>query len=97
VVINREPLWAEGKDMPVVTGLRVDRRELIGTSVTFAEPETRDPVPNPSIWPFLAAIATTLMLIGSIFTPWAVVWGLPPIALTLIGWFWPKGEKEDVD
>jgi cytochrome c oxidase subunit I+III len=97
VVINREPLWAEGKDMPVVTGLRVDRRELIGTSVTFAEPETRDPVPNPSIWPFLAAIATTLMLIGSIFTPWAVVWGLPPIAVALVGWFWPKDEKEDVD
>jgi cytochrome c oxidase subunit 1 len=97
VVTNREPLWAEGRDMPVVTGLRVDRRELIGTSVTFAEPETRDPVPDPSIWPFLAAIATTVMLIGSIFTPWAVIWGLPPIAVTLIGWFWPKGEKEDVD
>jgi cytochrome c oxidase subunit I+III len=97
VVTNREPLWAEGKDMPVVTGLRVDRRELIGTSVTFAEPETRETVPDPSIWPFLAAIATTVMLIGSIFTPWAVVWGLPPIAVTLISWFWPKGEKEDVD
>ena len=42
-------------------------------------------------------VATTVMLVGSIFTPWAVVWGTPPIAVTLIGWFWPKDEKEDVD
>jgi hypothetical protein len=26
-----------------------------------------------------------------------VVWGTPPIAVTLIGWFWPKGSKEEVD
>jgi cytochrome c oxidase subunit I len=97
MVTHREPVWAEGNDMQVITGLRVDRRELVGTSVTYADPETRDTVPGPSIWPFLAAIATTVMLIGSIFTPWAVVWGTPPIAITLIGWFWPKGDPEDVD
>jgi heme/copper-type cytochrome/quinol oxidase subunit 1 len=96
-VTHREPVWANGHDQPVVTGLRVDRRELIGTSVTLAEPETREISANPSIWPFLAAVATTVMLIGSIFTPWAVVWGTPPIAFTLIGWFWPKGDPEDVD
>ena len=96
-VTHREPVWANGHDQPVVTGLRVDRRELIGTSVTLAEPETRETSADPSIWPFLAAVATTVMLIGSIFTPWAVVWGTPPIAFTLIGWFWPKGDPEDVD
>jgi cytochrome c oxidase subunit 1 len=42
-----------------------------------------------------AAIATTVMLIWSIFSPWAVVWGSIPIAITLIGWFWPKGTPED--
>ena len=97
VVTNREPVWAERDSMPVVTGLRVDRRELVGTSVNYAEAQTREVAPDPSIWPFLAAVATTVMLVGSIFTPWAVVWGTPPIAVTLIGWFWPKGEKEDVD
>jgi len=96
-VTHREPVWADGDDMPIVTGLRVDRRELVGTSVTDAEPETRETSAAPSIWPFLAAVATTLVLIGSIFTPWAVVWGTPPIAFTLIGWFWPKGDPEDVD
>jgi cytochrome c oxidase subunit 1 len=35
------------------------------------------------------------MLIASIFTPWAMVWGAVPLAATLIGWFWPKGTPED--
>lgn len=27
--------------------------------------------------------------------PWAVIWGAIPIVVTLIGWFWPKGDPED--
>jgi cytochrome c oxidase subunit 1 len=30
------------------------------------------------------------MFIGSIFTPWAVPIGAAPMAVTMIGWFWPK-------
>jgi cytochrome c oxidase subunit I+III len=30
------------------------------------------------------------MLIGSIFTPWAVVWGAIPVGLALIAWFYPR-------
>ena len=52
--------------------------------------------PANSIWPFFAAIATSVMLISSIFTPWAVVWGSLPIVVTLIGWFWPKSTPEDL-
>jgi cytochrome c oxidase subunit I len=96
-VTSLEPVWAEPSGLPVVTGLRVDRRELVITTVTDGLPDMRETSPGPSIWPLLAAIATTVMLVGSIFTPWAVVWGTPPIAFTLIGWFWPKGEAEDVD
>jgi len=44
---------------------------------------------------FLAALAVGAAFLGSIFTPWAVVWGAVPLAVTLIGWFWPKGTKED--
>jgi cytochrome c oxidase subunit 1 len=36
------------------------------------------------------------MLIASIFSPWAVLWGAIPIGLALIGWFWPKATAEDV-
>ena len=96
-VTSREPLWTERGVLPVAEGLRVDRRELILSSVVDGDPIQIETSPEPSIWPFLAAIATTVFFIGSIFTPWAVVWGTPPIAVTLIGWFWPKGSKEEVD
>jgi cytochrome c oxidase subunit 1 len=55
----------------------------------------RESSPTPSIWPLISAIVVTAIFIGSIFTPWAVVWGSPPLAIALIGWFWPKGAKED--
>jgi cytochrome c oxidase subunit 1 len=95
-VRSREPLWTERGKIPVVEGLRTDRRELVLSSVIEGEPVQREASPPPTIWPFLTALATSAMLIGSIFTPWAVVWGTPPIVITLIGWFWPKGEKEEL-
>jgi cytochrome c oxidase subunit I len=95
VVSHRDPLWADGRNLPVVAGLSVERRELLLSSIADAEPHTREASPQPSLWPLLTAIATTIFFIGSIFTPWAVVWGTPPIAVALIGWFWPTGSKED--
>ncbi|NOJ38421.1 cytochrome c oxidase subunit I [Bradyrhizobium australiense] len=95
VVTHRDPLWADAGNLPVVAGLSVERREVLLSSVADAEPHTRESSPEPSIWPLLTAIATTIFFIGSIFTPWAVVWGTPPIAAALIGWFWPSGTKED--
>jgi cytochrome c oxidase subunit I+III len=47
-------------------------------------------VPGNSIWPFVAAVATTVMLIGSIYTPSAVIWGAIPVGLALTGWLWPR-------
>jgi hypothetical protein len=29
------------------------------------------------------------------FTPWALVWGSIPLAVALMGWFWPKPSMED--
>jgi cytochrome c oxidase subunit I len=94
-VTHREPLWDNRESLPVVTGLSVDSRELISGTVTEAYPELREPSPEPSIWPLLAAIAVAGTFLGSIFTPWAVVWGSIPVAITLTGWFWPKGTRED--
>jgi cytochrome c oxidase subunit 1 len=94
-VTNREPLWAEPEVLPVVTGLEVDKRELIVSTATEARPDLREASPNPSIWPFFAAIATTIAFMASIFTPWAVIWGGALVAVPLIGWFWPKGTEED--
>jgi cytochrome c oxidase subunit 1 len=95
IVSSTDPLWHERGPLPVAEGLRVDRREVIVSSVAEAQPEARETSPQNSIWPFWAAIATTVMLIWSIFSPWAVVWGSMPIAVTLIGWFWPKGDPEE--
>ncbi|MGK9167451.1 cytochrome c oxidase subunit I [Inquilinus limosus] len=95
VVTHVEPLWAERGDLPVATGLRVDARELVAGTLAEAEPELREASPDSSIWPLLAALAVGAAFLGSIFTPWAVVWGSIPVAVTLIGWFWPKGTPED--
>jgi cytochrome c oxidase subunit 1 len=94
VVRSAEPLWTED-GLPVAAGLRVDRRELLVTSVVAALPEARDSSAPQSIWPLLAAAATTIVLIWSIYTPWAVVWGSIPVGVALIGWFWPKGAPEE--
>jgi cytochrome c oxidase subunit 1 len=34
-------------------------------------------------------MAVSAMFVGSIFTAWAIVWGMVPIAVGLILWFWP--------
>jgi cytochrome c oxidase subunit 1 len=95
-VTSGYPLWDERADLPVAGGLRTDRRELIITSVAEAEPEARETSPRESIWPLIAAIASSVVLIASIFSPWAVVWGAIPVGAALIGWFWPKDTPEDI-
>jgi cytochrome c oxidase subunit 1 len=92
-VNGREALWDAAPDQPVVKGLRTDIREVLVTNYLDAEPDHRTESPEPTIWPFLAALATTGLFIGSIFTPWAVPIGAIPVAITLTGWFWPTKEK----
>jgi cytochrome c oxidase subunit 1 len=90
IVESRHPLWDRSEAAPVITGLKCDRREVLVTSVMDAEPIHKDHFPEPSIWPFLAAVAVGAAMLGTVFTPWAVVWGAAPIFVTLTGWFWPK-------
>jgi cytochrome c oxidase subunit I len=95
VVTSREALWAERDSLPVVAGVAVNYREVIVSTVTEARPDLRETSPQPSIWPLLSALAVGGTFLGSIFTPWAVVWGAIPVGLSLICWFWPKGTPED--
>ncbi|WP_214474971.1 cytochrome c oxidase subunit I [Mesorhizobium sp. dw_380] len=95
VVTHREPLWAEPDLLPVVEGLRVDAREVLAGTVADAVPQLRVPSADNSIWPLLSAIAVGGAFLGSIYTPWAVVWGAIPVSIGFICWFWPKGEPED--
>ena len=93
-VAGREPLWENPPDQTIVVGLRADAREVLVTHVLDAEPDHRLRFPEPSIWPFLTAIATTILFIWSIFTPWGVVYGAVPVFVTMVGWFWPKSPDE---
>jgi cytochrome c oxidase subunit 1 len=93
VVAGHEPLWIEGGERKVVTGLRANVREVLITHLVDARPDHRYRFPGPSIWPFLAAVATTGFFIGSIFTPWAIPIGAVPLFITLTGWFWPKANE----
>jgi cytochrome c oxidase subunit I+III len=92
VVHGRDPLWQgvpEGQP-DHVQGLAADVREVLLTTVAEARPDSRMMYPDSSPWPFLAAVATTVLFVGSIFTPWAIVWGSVPLTAALIAWFWPR-------
>jgi cytochrome c oxidase subunit I+III len=91
VVRSREPLWEPKDEVPEnVTGLAEKSREVLITTVVDAYPDHRLPFPKPTIWPFVSAVAVTALFIGSIFTPWAVVWGSIPVAIAVTLWFWPR-------
>jgi cytochrome c oxidase subunit I len=91
---GRDPLWENPPDQPVIVGLRDDVREVLVTHVLDAEPDHRIDMPDPSIWPLLTAIATTVLFVWSIFTPWGVVYGAAPLFVTMTGWFWPRSSDE---
>jgi cytochrome c oxidase subunit I+III len=91
VVRSREPLWEPKDEIPEnVTGLAEKSREVLITTVVDAYPDHRLAFPNPSIWPFVSAVTVSALFIGSIFTPWAVVWGSIPVAIAVTLWFWPS-------
>jgi cytochrome c oxidase subunit 1 len=89
VAESRTPLWDERGQLPVVTGLRVDDKEMLLTSVVAATPDLREAVAEASLWPFIAACATGVLFVTSIFSPWAIVFGAIPAAIAIAAWFWP--------
>ncbi|HZV62814.1 MAG TPA: cytochrome c oxidase subunit I [Methylophilaceae bacterium] len=97
VVHGRYPLWEEQAKPEHVTGLAANHREQLITSVIDASPDHRSSFPEPSIWPFLSAIAVSILFIGSIYTPWAVVWASIPVAIALTAWFWPRKKETQHD
>ena len=95
VVHRRDPLWHAPEEPTHVAGLALRQREVLVTTVRDAEPDHRYRFPVPTPWPFLGAVATTVLFVGSVFTPWAVVWGAAPVAIGLTAWFWPKKDDRD--
>ncbi|HYT65610.1 MAG TPA: cytochrome c oxidase subunit I [Vicinamibacterales bacterium] len=96
-VASSEPLWHSELAPPPIVGLAADKREVLVTYLLDAEPDHRYPMPGPSLWPLVAAVATSVMFVWSIFQAWGVVWGSIPIFLALVGWFWPTKTKERLE
>jgi cytochrome c oxidase subunit I+III len=97
VAESREPLWDTPDGPAVMTGLSQDKREGLLTTTAEAEPATRWAMPDPDLWPLLSALALSAMFLGSIFNPWAVVWGAIPIAITMTIWFWPRESQPSLE
>ena len=95
VVEGRTPLWSSGDTLPVLTGLRTDRREFLATTVLDAHPDNRHNHPEETIWPLLMAAAIGVTFIGAIFTPWAFVVGMSLSTVAFAGWAWPRGDKPE--
>jgi cytochrome c oxidase subunit I len=89
-VCDRYPAWTSPPDQPVVYGVRGDRPELLVTTLVDADPDHRTELPNVTLAPLGAALATGVTFIGSIFTPWAVPIGGGLVVLALVAWFWPR-------
>ena len=93
VVQGASALWDRTPNAPVVTGLHVNLREVLATTIHDAAPEHRYQLPEPSIYPLLLAIGTAGGFIGFMFTPWAIPAGLAYSAIILFGWFWSNSTE----
>jgi len=96
VVDGRTPLWSDTphEGLP---GLRSDKREMLLTSIARAQPQARWGCPDPSIWPFLSAVALTIQFVWTIFDPWGWVWASIPMAIAMTVWFWPKKSEPSME
>ena len=91
VVDGREPLWENAGELPVVTGLRTDRPEVLLTTALDAVPDARHAHPRPTLWPLMLGLAIGVLFIALIFTPWGFVIGTVLSCLAFAGWAWPRG------
>ena len=76
-----------------MSGVSNITREVLITGAVEAEPEVRKLEPDPTLWPLITAVATTIAFVASIFNEWAVIWGGALIGLCVLGWFWPRKPK----
>jgi len=88
VVQGRHAIWERTENAPVVTGLHVNNREVISTSIHDAVPDHRYSVQGPSIMPFIVSLITGAMFIGFMFTPWSLPLGMIALFFGFLGWFW---------
>jgi cytochrome c oxidase subunit I len=89
VVASRSPLWEE-KELPAVTGLALDRREVLVTGALDGAPSHREEIPGPSPWPLVASITMSVGLIGSVFNVWWLPAGLVVSIPPAVAWYFTE-------
>ena len=92
---GRAPMWENGPDAPVVTGLDPSRRQLLVTSTLDAAPDHRYDVHGNSIVPFALAMVTGCgFTAGGVFHPVfaPIAAGLATVGLFV--WFWTSGTRK---
>ena len=87
---GRSPAWENSPSQPIVTGVRSDIREILVTRIMDADPCHKEVQPTPTAWPFIAAVATSIFFVASMFSALAFFWGLGLTGAAMLGWFWPK-------
>jgi cytochrome c oxidase subunit 1 len=70
----------------VVTGLATTFSETLVTTVMDAEPVQRHTDVEPTIAPFLTALAVGVLFITLLFTPWGVVVGFAAVLVPAALW-----------
>jgi len=89
-VNGRDALWDALPNQPIVEGLEEDCRQVLMTKVMDADPDCRHEFPGPSPVPILAAIATSIFFISTIFTAKLFFPTIILVGITLLIWYWPK-------
>lgn len=92
VVQGRHANWEKTDDAAVVTGLLINTRQLLATSIHEAVPEHKYSIQSYSIVPLLVAIVTGAMFIGFMFTPWSLPIGMALLFVGFLVWFWSNSE-----
>jgi cytochrome c oxidase subunit I+III len=94
-VASRQPMWDPRRaELPVITGTRDDRREVLVTHLLDAVPDCRQVLPGPTSVPFFAAVATSVAFIGVIFDQLWVPIGAVLMFIMLTLWNWPRHEEK---
>jgi cytochrome c oxidase subunit I+III len=93
-VRSRYPLWEDAADTPVVTGLSLEKREVLITTTHDAIPNHRYHMAGDSLKPLVMAIVAGGSLIGFIFHPLAAPIGIGLTLAVLAVWLWPTRETK---
>ena len=94
-VNGREALWDAEPNQPIIAGVHEDFREVLITNTLDGDPDYKMDSPKPSIWPFWTAVTVGVLFVASVFSAKSVEYTWIPVAITIIGWYWPKwGEAQ---